>query len=59
LKTGVVALQGVALSLQDLTQFMIALERGGRFTDVFLQQQKTTDRDWVEFSIQCTYRRIR
>jgi hypothetical protein len=35
---------------------MIALEQSGRFTDVFLQQQKTAENNRVEFSIQCTYR---
>lgn len=57
LKTGVVRLQGVALTLRDLTTLMTALEQSGRFTDVFLQQQKTADRDRVEFSIQTAYRR--
>lgn len=58
LKTGVVRLQGVALTLQDLTTLMTALEQSGRFTDVFLQQQRTADRDRVEFSIHTTYRRV-
>jgi hypothetical protein len=57
LKSRVIALQGVALTLQDLAKLMIALEQSGHFTDVFLQQQKTTENNRVEFSIQCTYRR--
>lgn len=56
IKGRVIALQGVALTLQDLAKLMIALEQSGRFTDVFLQQQKTTENNWVEFNIQCTYR---
>jgi predicted naringenin-chalcone synthase len=48
---------GTALTLQDLAKLMIALEQSGRFTDVFLQRQKTTERERVEFSIQCSYRR--
>lgn len=57
IKSRVIAIQGVALTLQDLAKLMIALEQSGHFTDVFLQQQKTTDNDWVEFRIQCAYRR--
>ena len=56
IKSRVIALQGVALTLQDLAKLMIALEQSGHFTDVFLQQQKTTENNWVEFRIQCTYR---
>ncbi len=56
IKSRVIALQGVSLTLQDLAKLMIALEQSGHFTDVFLQQQKTTATGWVEFSIQCMYR---
>ncbi|OGW63360.1 MAG: hypothetical protein A2638_04275 [Nitrospirae bacterium RIFCSPHIGHO2_01_FULL_66_17] len=57
LKSGGVALDGTALTLQDLAKLMIALEQSGRFTDVFLQRQRTAEHERVEFSIQCSYRR--
>lgn len=47
---------GVALTLQDVTALMTALQNSGRFTDVFLQQQKITDQNRTEFTIQCAYR---
>lgn len=56
-RKGEVKLQGVALTLADLTALMTAMEHSGRFADVFLQQQRTTDENRVEFSIQSTYRR--
>jgi len=56
LKSGGVALDGTALTLQDLAKLMIALEQSGRFTDVFLQRQRTAEHERVEFSIQCSYR---
>ena len=57
LKSGVVALNGTALTLQDLAKFLIALEQSDRFTEVFLQRQKTAENERVEFSIHCSYRR--
>jgi len=57
LKDQVVTLQGTALKLQDLTSFLIALERSPRFENVLLSQQKTGEEGVIEFSIRCTYRR--
>ncbi len=56
LKTKTVTLDGVALALQDVTALMTSLQESGRFADVFLQQQKSTEDNRTEFSIQCTYR---
>jgi type IV pilus assembly protein PilN len=56
LKTKKVTFDGVALTLQDVTALMIALQTSGRFGDVFLQQQKATDENRTEFAIECVYR---
>jgi Tfp pilus assembly protein PilN len=56
LKTNTLTLDGVALTLQDVTALMTSLQEGGHFTDVFLQQQKSTEDNRTEFTIQCTYR---
>lgn len=56
LKTKTVTLDGVALGLQDVTALMTSLQERGRFADVFLQQQRSTEDNRTEFSIQCTYR---
>jgi Tfp pilus assembly protein PilN len=56
LKTKKVALDGVALTLQDVTALMTALQASGRFGDVFLQQQRATDANRTEFVIECVYR---
>ena len=56
LKDRVVTLQGTALKLQDLTSFLIGLERSAQFENVLLNQQKTGEEGVVEFSIRCTYR---
>ncbi len=56
LKTKTVTLDGVALGLQDVTALMTSLQGRGRFADVFLQQQRNTEDNRIEFSIQCTYR---
>lgn len=55
LKTKTLTLDGVALTLQDVTALMTALQESGRFADVFLQQQKSTEDNRTEFTIQCTY----
>ncbi|MEW6684250.1 MAG: PilN domain-containing protein [Nitrospirota bacterium] len=56
LKTRTLTLDGVALALQDVTALMTSLQESGRFTDVFLQQQRNTEDNRTEFTIQCTYR---
>lgn len=56
LRTKTLTLDGVALTLQDVTALMTALQEGGRFTDVFLQQQRITENNRTEFTIQSTYR---
>ena len=56
LKTKKVSLDGVALTLGDVTALMTALQTSGRFSDVFLQQQKATDENRTEFTIECVYR---
>jgi Tfp pilus assembly protein PilN len=56
LRTRTLTLDGVALTLQDVTALMTALQGGGRFTDVFLQQQRITENNRTEFTIQSTYR---
>jgi type IV pilus assembly protein PilN len=56
LKTKKVTFDGVALTLQDVTALMTALQTSGRFGDVFLQQQKATDENRTEFAIECVYR---
>lgn len=56
LKTRTLTLDGVALTLQDVTALMTSLQESGRFTDVFLQQQRNTEDNRTEFTIQCTYR---
>ncbi|MFZ5861711.1 MAG: PilN domain-containing protein [Nitrospirota bacterium] len=56
LKTKKVTLDGVALTLQDVTALMTALQTSGRFDDVFLQQQRATEENRTEFVIECRYR---
>jgi Tfp pilus assembly protein PilN len=56
LKTRMLTLDGVALTLQDVTELMTSLQTSGRFTDVFLQQQRSTENNRTEFTIQCRYR---
>lgn len=56
LKTKTLTLDGVALALQDVTALMTSLQESGRFTDIFLQRQKNTEDNRIEFSIQCAYR---
>lgn len=56
LKTKILTLDGVALGLQDVTALMTSLQEGGRFAEVFLQQQRSTEDNRTEFTIQCTYR---
>ncbi|HET8761713.1 MAG TPA: PilN domain-containing protein [Nitrospiria bacterium] len=56
LKTRKLTIDGVALTLQDVTALMTALQASGRFTDVFLQQQKATEENRTEFTIECVYR---
>ncbi len=56
LKTRTLMLDGVALTLQDVTGLMTSLQESGRFTDVFLQQQRSTEDNRTEFTIQCVYR---
>lgn len=56
LKTKTLTLDGVALTLQDVTAFMTELQESGRFRDVFLQQQRSTEDNRTEFTIQCIYR---
>jgi Tfp pilus assembly protein PilN len=56
LKTRMLTLDGVALTLQDVTGLMTSLQESGRFTDVFLQQQRSTEDNRTEFTIQCVYR---
>ncbi len=56
LKTKRLMFDGVALTLQDVTALMTALQTSGRFADVFLQRQKTTEENRTEFAIECVYR---
>lgn len=56
LRTKTLTFDGVALTLQDVTALMTALQESGRFSDVFLQQQRITENNRTEFSIACTYR---
>jgi Tfp pilus assembly protein PilN len=56
LKTRKLTIEGVALTLQDVTALMTALQTSGKFTDVFLQQQKATEENRTEFTIECVYR---
>ncbi len=56
LKSRTLTLDGVALTLQDVTGLMTSLQESGRFTDVFLQQQRSTEDNRTEFTIQCVYR---
>jgi Tfp pilus assembly protein PilN len=50
-----VMLTGSAVSLKDLTQFIIRLEDSPAFKDVFLENQKTGEHEWVEFSLNAKY----
>lgn len=56
LRTKRLTFDGVALALHDVTALMTALQASGRFADVFLQQQKTTEENRTEFTIECVYR---
>ncbi len=56
LRTKRLTFDGVALALHDVTALMTALQTSGRFADVFLQQQKTTEENRTEFTIECVYR---
>jgi Tfp pilus assembly protein PilN len=56
LKTRTLTLDGVALTLQDVTGLMTSLQESGRFTEVFLQQQRNTEDNRTEFTIQCVYK---
>jgi Tfp pilus assembly protein PilN len=56
LKSRKVTFDGVALTLQDVTALMTALQTSGRFVDVFLQQQRATEENRTEFTIECVYR---
>jgi Tfp pilus assembly protein PilN len=50
-----VMMSGFAVSLKDLTQFIIRLEDSEAFQDVFLDNQKTAEHNWVEFSLSAEY----
>lgn len=50
-----VMLSGYATTLKDLTQFIIRLEDSPAFEDVFLENQKTAEHNWVEFSLNAQY----
>jgi len=50
-----VMLNGYATTLKDLTQFIIRLEDAPAFEDVFLENQKTGEHNWVEFSLNAQY----
>lgn len=56
LKTKRLTFDGVALALHDVTALMTALQASGRFADVFLKQQSTTEENRTEFTIECVYR---
>ncbi|MFZ5876395.1 MAG: PilN domain-containing protein [Nitrospirota bacterium] len=55
LKTKRLTFDGVALALNDVTALMTALQTSGRFVDVFLQQQRITEENRTEFTIECVY----
>src|SRR5262249_19934294 len=50
-----VMMSGFAVSLKELTQFIIRLEDSSAFEDVFLENQKTAEHNWVEFSLSAQY----
>ena len=50
-----VMMSGFAVSLKDLTQFIIRLEDSSAFENVFLDNQKTAEHDWVGFSLSADY----
>jgi hypothetical protein len=53
---GVVTLSGKAISLKDLTRFIIKLEDSQDFAEVFLKDQSTDKEGFVEFTIEFKYR---
>ena len=54
-KDAVIAMSGSALSLKDLTAFIISLEDHRAFKDAHLLQHRVQDNDVVEFSLTVRY----
>lgn len=52
---GVISLLGTALSLEDLTNLIISLEDSPVFEEVFLNNQKTIENGFVQFTIKLGY----
>lgn len=52
---GKISLSGIALSLEDLTNLIIKLEDSPIFEGVFLNNQRETERGFVQFSINLEY----
>lgn len=52
---GVITLSGTALSLEDLTNLIITLEDSPVFGGVFLNNQKTIEKGFVQFTIKLGY----
>ena len=52
---GVITLYGTALSLEDLTNLIISLEDSPVFEGVFLNNQKTIEQGFVQFTIKLVY----
>jgi len=54
-KDAIIAIGGSALSLKDLTAFIISLEDHRAFKDAALLQHRVRDNDIVEFSLTVRY----
>ena len=52
---GIMILTGKALSLKDLTRFIIGLEDSQTFEEVFLKDQATDKEGFIEFTVEFKY----
>ncbi len=52
-------LMGKAISLKDLTRFIIGLEDSLAFEEVFLKNQATDKEGFIEFTVEFKYRSTR
>ena len=56
---GTMTLLGKAISLKDLTRFIIGLEDSQAFEEVFLKDQATDKEGFIEFTVEFKYRSTR
>lgn len=56
---GTMTLLGKAISLKDLTRFIIGLEDSQEFEEVFLKDQATDKEGFIEFTVEFKYRSTR